>query len=52
MKIARYSDIRYRLDHITSNVPTDIELFGPGHLRTTYEVGGAHVVNKSLIDPQ
>lgn len=50
MKFARYSDIRYGLDHITSNALTDTELFGPDHLKSTCKVGGAHV-NESLIDP-
>lgn len=43
MKFARYSDIRYGLDHITSNVLTNTELFGPDHLKSTCKVGGAHV---------
>ena len=52
MKTARYSDIRCKLDHIASNVPTNTELFGPDHLESMYEVGGTRVVKKSLIDPR
>lgn len=37
IKIARYSDIRYGLDHITSNAPTNNELFGSSHFKSTCE---------------
>lgn len=50
-KLSRYSDIRDGWDQVTSNVPTNTELFRPGHFKSTCEAGGAQVVNKSLINP-